>query len=55
MQKVKTLMIKVNKILLHLLLYLIVPTSSYGQIIPTYSVNPILESTVPNKCLCDLN
>lgn len=41
MQKVKTLMIKVNKILLHLLLYLIVPTSSYGQIIPTYSVNSV--------------
>ncbi|HJD65013.1 MAG TPA: DUF2608 domain-containing protein [Rickettsia endosymbiont of Diachasma alloeum] len=41
MQKVKTLMIKVNKILFHLLLYLIVPISSYGEIMPTYSVNSV--------------
>lgn len=41
MQKVKTIMSKVNKFLLYLLLYLIVPTSIYGQIIPTYSVNSV--------------
>lgn len=34
-------MIKINRALLNLLLYLIIPISSYGQIIPTYSVDSV--------------
>jgi len=48
-KKVKILMIKINKILLNLLFCLIIPIASYGQIIPTYSVDSITMKNLLKK------